>query len=182
MCKGCAAAKEYQQRPVRYYDDPHPAELVENPYHKWRFYTQEANQSLRSFYDTLKRGEEALGVLIEKRKALSAKPTVEEKRDIFRASGQLEHFLVGASFTGLSAGEALDDAVTGLTIVAPRIARISETRDEARIARFRAAEEQIEAAQKKLQAQADEEYELIEAIFPDYDPDFKLMYLEDSFF
>ena len=112
MCNGCLLAKNYTRRS---YGSPHPAELVDKPQHKWKFYIAEATARTRYFTEALASARTALQIVAERRQALTAKPTIKAQRKVFAAFEQvkpeLDH-LVSLRF--YDADEAIDEARNSL--------------------------------------------------------------------
>jgi len=172
------AARQYQNA-GRAYDDPHPAELVSDPLHKWKFYTREVWLSCRRFNHLLAEGSQALSSVQALRLTLDDNPDMASQRLVYKAFERVDqYFEHGVIMLGLSAGEALGEAIDGLQKVTdilplpestkfdPQSKRIY--RNQARVSRLQQGEEQVEQAIATFRAAVAAESGLIQAALPDY--------------
>ena len=121
MCKGCQLANNYvKQR----YDDPHKADFVETPRHKWKFYLGEADKRYRSFIQSHREAQEELQALARKLEALNlnGRPTIDEQRKVFEAFEQLQyqtsHYMAGSYYCAI---EDIGDGLNSLDYFAQTI-------------------------------------------------------------
>ena len=165
MCNGCLLAKNYTRRS---YGSPHPAELVDKPQHKWKFYIAEATARTRYFTEALASARTALQIVAERRQALTAKPTIKAQRKVFAAFEQvkpeLDH-LVSLRF--YDADEAIDEP-NWLDYLLKNVARIKPARQKARRDKLEALEKQIESERHLFQEQVEREESAVRAALPNY--------------
>jgi hypothetical protein len=170
MCQDCHAARAFQNS-GRAYDDPHPAEMVGNPLHKWMFYSREVLLRCRSFDTLLGEARQALDAAVAARQALDANPGIDAQKAVYdcfeHVSMYYEH---GVIMLGLTAGEALDEAVQGLATVATVLDHKAEhKRDGARRQRLLAREAAVDEAISAFRRDVASEGEKLKATLPDYE-------------
>jgi hypothetical protein len=183
MCQDCHAARAFQNS-GRAYDDPHPAELVGDPLHKWKFYTREVWLRCHSFDALLVEARQALDAVVVCREALGASPALEAQKAVYDAFELVDlHYEHGVIMLGLSAGEALDDAQRGMVVVTAALGemRAAEAGDRtgkrnerrcrraaARNKRFSEREEGVEDAISAFRRDVAAESDQLKAALPDY--------------
>ncbi|MBU6454544.1 MAG: hypothetical protein KGS72_22435 [Cyanobacteria bacterium REEB67] len=170
MCQDCHAARAFQNS-GRAYDDPHPAEMVGNPLHKWLFYSREVWLRCRSFDRLLDEARRALDAVAVAREALAANPGLEAQKAVYDSFEHVNmYYEHGVIMLGLTAGEALDEAVQGLAIVATALVhKADHRRDGQRRQHLLAREEAVEEAISAFRRDVASESEKLKEALPDYE-------------